>query len=307
MSLHLWAPQRPHPLPMGGAVASVTTHLALLATIATVGGPSAPGPDRAGSNAGGDGGAPRGERVHWIGIVPAATGTDRAPTAEGSLPIAYVVPGRGALRVVPAGTPPIRTARTNGGALHASAGGGALPPSDALPQVRRVPRARTAHRLPLPVLPDLVPIDADAMLLVSGVVSVAPDFTRRVSRPDDFVPPRSGAGQRPGSLAQALALERMDTRLDELPVPMVNNPPPRYPFSLERAHVGGRVVVEFVIDSTGAVDVASLRVLQSTNRLFTEAVQRVMPRLRFLPAQLQQHAVGALVRQPFVFTVERGR
>ena len=62
-------------------------------------------------------------------------------------------------------------------------------------------------------------------------------------------------------------------------------------------------VVEFRIDSTGVVDLASLHVVQSTDTLFTQAVRGVLPLLRFVPAQLHAHAVGLTVRQPFVFRV----
>ncbi|CAA9340125.1 MAG: hypothetical protein AVDCRST_MAG40-2363 [uncultured Gemmatimonadaceae bacterium] len=89
-------------------------------------------------------------------------------------------------------------------------------------------------------------------------------------------------------------------------MPLVSNPPPTYPTMLERARVGGRVVVEFRIDSTGAVELGSLQVVQSTNRLFTQAVRHVLPRLRFLPAHLGARAVAVTVRQPFEFRVASG-
>jgi hypothetical protein len=43
----------------------------------------------------------------------------------------------------------------------------------------------------------------------------------------------------------------------------------------------------------------------STDARFTDAVRGVLPRLRFVPAQLREHSVGVTVRQPFVFRVVR--
>jgi TonB family protein len=148
----------------------------------------------------------------------------------------------------------------------------------------------------------------DAALLVAGVLSAAPDLAERVSRPEDFLPPpdqTTRLGERVG--AQRLAVLASNVHVDELPIPLVSNPPPTYPVMLERDRLDGRVVVEFTIDSTGVVDIGSLRVLQSTHTQFTHAVRRVLPRLRFMPAHLAARAVEVTVRQPFVFTMSASR
>lgn len=92
----------------------------------------------------------------------------------------------------------------------------------------------------------------------------------------------------------------------DLPIPLVDNPLPAYPAALAQARVDGRVVVEFAVDSAGGVDLASLRVVQSTDARFTQAVRGVLPSLRFVPALRGERAVGVTVRQPFVFTMRRG-
>ncbi|HZF68659.1 MAG TPA: TonB family protein, partial [Gemmatirosa sp.] len=94
-----------------------------------------------------------------------------------------------------------------------------------------------------------------------------------------------------------------DVHVHDLPNPLIGNPPPSYPAALEQARVGGQVVVEFRVDSTGVIDLGTLRVVQSTHVAFTQAVRNVLPRLRFLPAQLERQAVGVTVRQPFLFVV----
>jgi protein TonB len=137
---------------------------------------------------------------------------------------------------------------------------------------------------------------------------VAPDFSRNAANPEDFAPMVDSTTRRAGPAVWATALQRLDPlRVDELPVPVVSNPPPVYPQALQQAHVGGQVVVEFLIDSTGVIDLGSLRVVESTDNQFTQAVRRVLPRMRFLPAQLGPRAVGVTVRQPFVFVIRPGR
>jgi protein TonB len=149
------------------------------------------------------------------------------------------------------------------------------------------------------------PPELDVTLLVSGVVASAPDLTRLVTRPEDFR--RFDADNEAELAARTSVLTSQGPmpagHVDVLPIALVSNPLPTYPLILAQSRVEGRVLVEFTIDSAGVVDMASLRVLRSTNNLFTEAVRAVIPRLRFLPAQIGQHSVGVRVRQPFEFTV----
>jgi TonB family protein len=64
-----------------------------------------------------------------------------------------------------------------------------------------------------------------------------------------------------------------------------------------------RTVAEFFVDSTGAPDVSSLRVVESTIP-FGEAsndLRRVLPRWRFEPARAGGCAFGAIARHEFVY------
>jgi protein TonB len=238
---------------------------------------------------GGDDGPPGGdaERLHWVGVT---TGEGNAPARRGGMPpIAFVIPGRGAPHV---------TKRVPTGAR------------DRTPRLaaRRPPNPER-RRTGLPTLTFVVPPELDTAILVAGVLSAAPDFTRVASRPDDFVrrPLRDISGSPlkrpeagvPGALAAV-------GRVDELPIALVSNPLPMYPPQLARAGVGGHVLVQFMIDSAGGVDVASLQVINSTNTLFTQAVRSVLPRLHFTPAQVGDRTVGVTVRQPFLFVIRTG-
>lgn len=82
-----------------------------------------------------------------------------------------------------------------------------------------------------------------------------------------------------------------------------SSPSPRYPESLRRMNVEGRVVAEFVVDSLGRVEVESFRSVESNDAVFTASVRDVLPRLRFLPARAHRHAVRQWVRQEFVFRI----
>jgi protein TonB len=159
-------------------------------------------------------------------------------------------------------------------------------------------------------LPAVALPDPEATLLVAGVLSSAPDLAKRASRPEDFAPAPAAA-----LLAELLVrsgtvtagVMRADLSLRALPIPFVTNPPPSTRRRSSGARVGGRVVVEFRVDSTGAVDAGSLQVVQSSDARFTDAVRSVLPQLRFVPAQLGERAVGVTVRQPFLFTARAGR
>lgn len=79
--------------------------------------------------------------------------------------------------------------------------------------------------------------------------------------------------------------------------------PPRYPESLRRAGVEGTVLVKFVVDTTGRVDMASIEVVRSTHEAFTTAVREALARLRFNPSMSGHRKVPALAMMPFQFTL----
>lgn len=79
------------------------------------------------------------------------------------------------------------------------------------------------------------------------------------------------------------------------------NPSPRYPSMLESSRVAGEVVAQFVVDTTGKADMATLRILQSSNELFSAALESVIPRWRFLPAEAGGRKVKQVVQVPVRF------
>jgi protein TonB len=89
------------------------------------------------------------------------------------------------------------------------------------------------------------------------------------------------------------------------PAVVVVQPPPRYPAPLQTLGLEGRVVVEFVIDTTGHVEPGSVRALESTHPAFEKAAHESIRKSRFEPARLSGHAVRQLTRQSVRFVAAR--
>ncbi len=68
---------------------------------------------------------------------------------------------------------------------------------------------------------------------------------------------------------------------------------------------GGEVLVEFVVDTLGQPDMGSVNVVHSDHELFTAAVRRVIPSMRFVPAQNLGKKAPGKVQIPFYFAVAR--
>jgi protein TonB len=80
---------------------------------------------------------------------------------------------------------------------------------------------------------------------------------------------------------------------------------PRYPATLRDARVEGDVLAQFVVDTVGWVVPGTLRILRSSDTLFTQSVHSVIDSLRFTPARRGGRPVFQLVQQPFQFRLER--
>ncbi|MGH7653331.1 MAG: TonB family protein [Gemmatimonadaceae bacterium] len=60
---------------------------------------------------------------------------------------------------------------------------------------------------------------------------------------------------------------------------------PAYPDSLKASHIGGQVMMTFIVDTTGLVESNSLHIVKSTHPLFSQSVRDWVPKLRFVPAE----------------------
>ncbi|MGQ0641497.1 MAG: TonB family protein [Gemmatimonadaceae bacterium] len=84
-----------------------------------------------------------------------------------------------------------------------------------------------------------------------------------------------------------------------------NQRAPRYPLALERAGVNGDVIVQFVVDTTGHVERASIVIQHTSHAEFARTVQERLLALRFVPARARARVVRQLVEQRFTFEVVR--
>ncbi len=80
---------------------------------------------------------------------------------------------------------------------------------------------------------------------------------------------------------------------------------PEYPEELLRTGVEGSVLAEFVVDTTGRVDLATVRIMESSDPRFQASVEAALTGMLFRAAWRQDHRVRQLVRQRFSFHVLR--
>ena len=80
---------------------------------------------------------------------------------------------------------------------------------------------------------------------------------------------------------------------------------PMYPDSLRTHGIEGLVVIRFIVDTGGRADSSTLRFLEASNPGFANAVRAALPRMRFIPAQLDGRHVPQLVSQEFRFVITR--
>jgi TonB family protein len=114
--------------------------------------------------------------------------------------------------------------------------------------------------------------------------------------------------KRPVDLAQLVAaLEVFTADQVDIPARPDSNSPaaPQYPDSLRSAGVGGVVVAEFVVDTSGGVEMDTFGVVSSAHPLFTDAVRRALSDAKFHPARREGRVVRQVVQQPFRFVAAR--
>lgn len=80
---------------------------------------------------------------------------------------------------------------------------------------------------------------------------------------------------------------------------------PRYPDALRATGTEGQVIAQFIVNEKGRADRESFKVISSTHKLFTDAVSRALPQMRFKPAKMGGKPVSQLVQQLFVFKLDR--
>jgi TonB family protein len=104
-------------------------------------------------------------------------------------------------------------------------------------------------------------------------------------------------------------VQRQETALTkhEVDNPVERDPTstePEFPKQLLTAGIAGQVTARFVVDTMGAVDMASYTVVQYSRPEFENAVRSALPGMRFTPATQAGRLVRQWVEQPFHFRVQ---
>ena len=84
---------------------------------------------------------------------------------------------------------------------------------------------------------------------------------------------------------------------------LISQPQPRYPSMAERIGLEGRVLLRFVIDTTGRVDKSSIEVLETTEEQFTRPAVDAVTRAQFRPALLSGNPVRQLAEESIRFVM----
>lgn len=89
------------------------------------------------------------------------------------------------------------------------------------------------------------------------------------------------------------------------PAKLVGKIVPRYPESMRYARIEGAVLTRFEVDTLGAVDLNTLRVLRTPHEDFAAAVREALGAAKYRPARNKGHLVRQVVMQPFSFSLSR--
>ena len=104
--------------------------------------------------------------------------------------------------------------------------------------------------------------------------------------------PQDTADQRERAAKTHIAYLYQDA-IDDPVLPLAGNPLPTYPAGLERMETTGQVRVMLVVDTLGMPMMSTVKLINSSNEQFTQAVMKVLPGYRFSPAR----ACGLLIPQ----------
>ena len=81
------------------------------------------------------------------------------------------------------------------------------------------------------------------------------------------------------------------------PAALISQPAPSYPPVLQQIGLSGRVLLQFVVDTTGHVELASIHVIESTHEGFEPPAREAVAAALFHPARVGSRAVRQLARQ----------
>jgi protein TonB len=94
-----------------------------------------------------------------------------------------------------------------------------------------------------------------------------------------------------------------DFQVDKPVLQRPGNPHAQYPDDMRSRGRIGDVVVQFVVDTTGRIDMNSIEIIKSSDASFSNSVKAVLPEMRFFPAETGGHRVRQMVQQSFRFAL----
>jgi TonB family protein len=101
----------------------------------------------------------------------------------------------------------------------------------------------------------------------------------------------------PDTVFSVLEVDKMVERYE-------NSAAPIYPPELIALGMQGMVQTTYVVDTTGMVDTATVKVMLSDDPRFTQSVRDALGQMRFRPAIRQGKTVRQLVEQKFRFRIQ---
>ena len=214
--------------------------------------------------------------LHAALFAGAITATTRTPAVRPTPPDEYVLP-------------PVLVARPP---APAAANDDTPAPSRSAP-APLAPRLPTVDRVPN----EIPPIDVDVKIAVASNDDVA----RGAAGPLD----RSAGGTLGGPIGPTREGALDERYVDRAPRIVGNPVSPAFPIAMRERGIGGRVSIQFVVDTLGRAEMHGLRVVEASDSLFAHSVRAVLPRYRFTPGEVDGKKVRTLVQLPFDFTLLR--
>ena len=89
-------------------------------------------------------------------------------------------------------------------------------------------------------------------------------------------------------------------QVDEPPL-LISHPPIRYAPEMQALRIGGTVIVEAILDTTGRVLPATMKVVESPNPIFNAESRRVVLAALYRPARIHGRPARVTIRQPITF------
>jgi len=123
-----------------------------------------------------------------------------------------------------------------------------------------------------------------------------PELTEAIRRSitSQFSNPASDSVQRSNSTY-------FEFQVEKPAVPLDTSTTLAYPASLKGSDIGGQVSVQFIVDTTGAIETGTTKVVRATYDFMVPIARRHLAALRFRPAEKNGQKVRQLVQMTFRF------